>query len=65
MPCEHCKNLDELDYELLEDDAPHHGADAICEACQAQYYKEWGTEDIFAYNDQAKINHSELKKFPF
>lgn len=63
--CDSCKDVEDMEYELLEDGAPHHGADAICGECGANYYKEWGTEDILANNEQAKLNHPKLKSFPF
>lgn len=59
-PCEHCKNLDDMESEVIEEDAPHHGSSIICDECEADYYLEWGG-NILATNDQAKLNHPELK----
>jgi len=57
--CEHCKDLEELEFEYP--DEPHHGAVHWCEECDAEYYEEYGTESILACNEQAKLNHPNLK----
>jgi len=58
-PCEHCKDLDELYFEAM--DEPHKGEDGECEECEAHYYQEWGGT-IYATNEKAAINHPQLKK---
>lgn len=58
MPCEQCKDLDEMEREFP--DEPHHGAQLYCDECEADYYEEWGGK-IWATNIEAHKNHPELK----
>ena len=58
--CEYCKNLESGEgWELLEEDAPHHGASLYCDECGAEYYREY-ERDIYAENEIAHYNHPEL-----
>jgi len=41
-------------------DEPHHGAQIICGECNAEYHEDWGNTQ-YAINEQAKLNHPELK----
>lgn len=59
MPCELCKDLEELEYESVEPESPHHGADAECGECNATYYQVWGGT-VYASNEKAKLNHPNL-----
>jgi hypothetical protein len=59
--CEFCNDLDAID-EWDCPDEPHHGQTFICEECGADYYKEWGSETIWACDKQACYNHPEIKK---
>jgi len=59
MKCKFCENLEDLDREYH--DEPHHGANLYHEECGAEYYEEYGTENIFSCNKQAKLNHPELQ----
>ena len=59
-PCEYCKELDEEGFECP--DEPHHGSVYYCDECEAEFYKEWGTETILAGNEKATINHPNLPK---
>ena len=56
--CKHCADLDEMEFECPED--PHHGAVFVCEECEGDYYEEYGG-NYLACNEQAKINHPNLK----
>ena len=56
--CKYCENLDEMEREYP--DAVHHGARMICDECGADYYEEY-EGDILATNEQAKINHPEIR----
>jgi hypothetical protein len=58
MLCKQCEDLDELEKEFP--DEPHHGAQLICDECNAEYYEEWGGTR-YACNELAKLNHPELK----
>ncbi len=58
--CEYCKDLDEMEREYPRE--VHKGARLYCDECKAEYYEEWGTEIMWATNEQALINHPELKK---
>lgn len=57
--CTFCADLDDLGKEYP--DEPHHGAQLICDECNAEYYEEWGGTR-WNYNEQAQFNHPELKK---
>ncbi len=59
--CNFCENLDDMESEVIEEDAPHHGSSIICDECDADYYVEWGG-NILATNAQAKFNHPNLSK---
>ena len=56
--CEQCKDLDEMEKEYP--DEPHHGAQLICDTCEAEYYEPYGM-DYQTCNEPAKINHPSLK----
>jgi hypothetical protein len=56
--CEFCKDLDEMEKEYP--DAIHHGAQLICDECNAEYYEPYGG-GYKTCNEQAKLNHPELK----
>jgi len=56
--CEACRQPDELDWECPEE--PHHGEEAECDGCGAQYYSDFSGE-IYAINEQAKKNFPQLK----
>lgn len=56
--CEFCRDVDELDFECL--DEPHHGDNAECGECGAEYYRDFGGE-IYTKNEQAKKNFPQLK----
>ena len=56
--CKYCKNLDEMEREYP--DGAYHGASIVCDECGAEYYEEY-ERDIWANNEQAKINHPKLK----
>ena len=60
--CEYCEDLDKLDWECLDPDAPHHGLRTYCEECEAEYYEEYNSDRV-AVNKQAKFNHPELKTY--
>ena len=58
--CEACVDLDELEKEFP--DEPHHGAVLTCGECNAEYFEEYGgTRYAAKENEQAQINHPELK----
>jgi len=57
--CKYCKELD--DEGFVCPDEPHHGSFYLCEECDAEYYQEYGTENILNTNEQATLNHPELK----
>ena len=57
--CKYCEKLDELHFECPDD--PHHGETADCDECGAEYYRAY-EQDIMACNEQAHLNHPELKK---
>lgn len=56
--CIYCEDLDEIEFEAP--DEPHHGEEAICGECNAEYYEEWGGTR-YACNEKAEENHPELK----
>jgi len=58
--CKYCQDLDEMEQEYP--DEPHHGGCIYCDECEAEYYVEYGTEEVNACNEQAQFNHPELKK---
>ena len=58
MKCKYCENLDKMEREHPDD--TYHGANIQCDECGAKYYEEY-ERDIWANNEQAKINHPELK----
>jgi hypothetical protein len=58
MKCEYCKNLEEMEWEYP--DEPHKGEEAWCGECEAVYYREYEGK-TYATNDEAKLNHPELK----
>ena len=57
--CKYCQDLENLCWECPDD--PHHGQDADCEECGANYYDDYST--IWATNTQAIKNHPELATF--
>ncbi|MFA5395704.1 MAG: hypothetical protein WC346_06765 [Methanogenium sp.] len=57
--CKYCENLEEMEREYP--DGSYHGADIICDECGANYYEEYSGE-IWATNEQARINHPEFKR---
>lgn len=59
VKCKYCKNLDDMEREYPK--SPHKGAVMACDECGAEYYEEY-ERDIWAVNNQAEINHPELKK---
>ena len=36
--CEHCKDLEDLEWFSSDEDSPHHGSETECETCEARYY---------------------------
>jgi hypothetical protein len=57
--CKYCQDLDEMCWECP--DEPHHGEVAYCDECDAEYFRMYEME-IQTCNEQAHINHPELKK---
>lgn len=58
MKCKHCEDLEEMCWEYP--DELHHGEEAYCPECGAEYYREYEGQ-IFSTNEQAKLNHPNLK----
>jgi hypothetical protein len=55
--CEACKDPYELDFECP--DEPHHGSQAECGECGAEYYQDFGGE-LYTINEEARKNFPEL-----